>query len=411
MRAVPGQLDQRALASRIRTGDRSRREQIAGPERCAVHGRVRQLLRHRPVEAGVRPRDDRAGELDLELDVETPVCGNAQVGERLGILRRGRHEPVFQERKRRDPRRDRGRERLSEEGTERLVLPRLDVARAPVVDQNDSEHVLAEVGGRNGHPERAADADDEPELELDVELSARPEARLRIVGPSRLPARPDDRCSSYDDGARTAVIADWKVAPVRQGADPRRGGRGVRGWWRARATSRSPRSRRRGTGDARSPRRVERPRGRSRPASQYGRARPPTRLPAARNAFRLGWENTASRPLAVRSRIPPRPGSRREARLRRPRRRRIRRLRSQRQHPQRLELLDRLEEAAAEGRVDRARARRSSSRRVWQVERCGSKERRMVDRAHRQGNACILGRAHKEDVRRAAAQEDSPAFR
>ena len=168
----------------------------------------------------------------------------------------------------------------------------------------------------------------------------------RALSPARTAGRPvfllrrrcpHGRDSRLEGGASSA------------GADPRRGGRGVRGWWRARATSRSPRSRRRGTGDARSPRRVERPRGRSRPASQYGRARPP-RACRRRNAFRLGWENTASRPLAVRSRIPPRPGSRREARLRRPRRRRIRRLRSQRQHPQRLELLDRLEEAAAEGR-------------------------------------------------------------
>ena len=306
MRAVPGQLDQRALASRIRAGDRPRREQIAGPERCAVHGRVRQLLRHRPVErAGVRPRDDRSGQLDLELDVEPPVRGHAQVGERLRILCRRRHESVLQERERRDPRRDGGRERLSEEGTERLVLPRLDVARAPVVDEHDSEHVLAEVGGRNRHPERAADADDEPELELDVEPSTRPEARLRIVGPFRLAAGPDDRCSSDDDGARTAVIADRKVAPVRQ--------QRIRIRAEEASEVRGVLERRVEVDVVADPEREVHGRlvERNDLVAALDQLRDtaerslPGRLPAARNAFRLGWEKTASRPLAARSRIPP----------------------------------------------------------------------------------------------------------
>ena len=56
-------------------GDRPGSEQVAGRDRRAVHGRMRELLRHRPVEAAcVRPRDDRAAELDLELDVERPVA-------------------------------------------------------------------------------------------------------------------------------------------------------------------------------------------------------------------------------------------------------------------------------------------------------------------------------------------------
>ena len=72
-------------------GDRPGGEQVAGRDRRAVHRRVRELLRHRPVEAAcVRARDDRAAELDLELDVERPVALGAEVRQRLGILRRRR---------------------------------------------------------------------------------------------------------------------------------------------------------------------------------------------------------------------------------------------------------------------------------------------------------------------------------
>ncbi len=101
-------------------------------------------------------------------------------------------------------------------GTKRLVLPGLDVPRAPVVDENDTEDVLAKRRGGDRPTERAADADDEPELELDVEPSARAEARLGIVGPLRLAARPHDWCSADHDGACPAVVPDRKVTPVRQ---------------------------------------------------------------------------------------------------------------------------------------------------------------------------------------------------
>ena len=82
-----------------------------------------------------------------------------------------------------------------EEGAERLVLPRLDVPRAPVVDEHDAEDVVAERGARDGGAERAPDADDEAELELEVEAPARAEARLGLVG----------RFSSAPHGRATGV--------------------------------------------------------------------------------------------------------------------------------------------------------------------------------------------------------------
>ena len=59
----------------------------------------------------------------------------AQVGERRGLLRRGADAAVEDGLQRRDPRGHRGRERLGQERPQRAVLPRLQVARAPVVDQ------------------------------------------------------------------------------------------------------------------------------------------------------------------------------------------------------------------------------------------------------------------------------------
>ena len=73
--AVPRELDERALGSRLAP------EIVPDAKRSPVRidapfdRGVGELLRHRPVErARVRARDDRARELDLELDVERPVA-------------------------------------------------------------------------------------------------------------------------------------------------------------------------------------------------------------------------------------------------------------------------------------------------------------------------------------------------
>ena len=57
---------------------------------------------------------------------------------------------------RHDPRRDRRRKILREERTERLILPRLDVARRPVVDETQAEDVSLRLIERNRRAERVA---------------------------------------------------------------------------------------------------------------------------------------------------------------------------------------------------------------------------------------------------------------
>src|SRR5687767_3647703 len=132
-----------------------------------------ELLGGVPVEAArVRAGDDGAVELDLEVDVERPLLGRAQVREWLGILRWTGHPG--QRVQRRHPGAYRRREGLAQERAERLVLPALDVARAPVVDEHEAEDVLgrprdrdrlAELGGRP--------AGDEAQLELYVKTLGR----------------------------------------------------------------------------------------------------------------------------------------------------------------------------------------------------------------------------------------------
>src|SRR5262249_26831212 len=63
--------------------------------------------------------------------------------------------------------------------------------------------------------ERAPDAHDEAELELEVEALARAEAR-RLVRRLRLATRPRHRRPTDHDRPRAAVIADRKMAPVRE---------------------------------------------------------------------------------------------------------------------------------------------------------------------------------------------------
>src|SRR5258707_1351723 len=60
-----------------------------------------------------------------------------------------------------DPRRDSRRKTLREEGTERLILPALEVARRPIVEQTKAEQVIFGIGDRDGLAEWVALADEE----------------------------------------------------------------------------------------------------------------------------------------------------------------------------------------------------------------------------------------------------------
>ena len=103
----------------------------------------------------------------------------------------------------------RGRKVLGEERPQRLVLPRLDVARRPVVQQAESEDPRRRLGGGHRRAERVAAAEKDAEFEFVVE---RPR-HARIPAPMQpggadLAARAPHRRSRHDDRRGAAVISD-----------------------------------------------------------------------------------------------------------------------------------------------------------------------------------------------------------
>ncbi len=120
-----------------------------------------------------------------------------------------------------DPRRHRGGEGLAEERAEGHVLPGLDVAGGPVVEQTQAEDVVAVGVERHGPAPLGGDADDEADLGLDVQPHGRAEDGSGVRGRLALPGGAHHVGAGHHDGAGAAVVTDRQVLPV--------GGQGVRG--------------------------------------------------------------------------------------------------------------------------------------------------------------------------------------
>ena len=88
-------------------------------------------------------------------------------------------------------------------GPERLVLPRLDVARAPVVDEHDAEDVVAERRGRRrARPSVLPTPTTKPSSSSMSSRRLGPKRGRLVRGRLRLAARAHDRRAADDDGAR-----------------------------------------------------------------------------------------------------------------------------------------------------------------------------------------------------------------
>ncbi len=160
--------------------------------------------------------------VDRDGDPQVVAAGLVLLGVRVvevgqqcvGALRR-RHPRLVQGVQRRDPRRHRRGERLAEERAEGDVLPCLDVARGPVVEQAQPEDVLAEVAQRHRAARLGRHAHHEADLGLDVQADGRAEDGSGVGGPLALPARAHDVRPGHHDRAGPAVVADRQVLPVR----------------------------------------------------------------------------------------------------------------------------------------------------------------------------------------------------
>ena len=108
------------------------------------------------------------------------------------------------------------REILAEKRPERLVFPRLHVARRPVVEQTKSENMRGCLADRHGFAERRRRADIHAELELEIHVARWPVARRLLVLPFALALRALHRRAADAHRRGAAVIGDRHVFVVRQ---------------------------------------------------------------------------------------------------------------------------------------------------------------------------------------------------
>ncbi len=76
------------------------------------------------------------------MNVEREIVFPAQVRQRLGILRRQRFSEWLKRVERNDPGRNAGAKVFRQKWAKRLIFPRLNVARTPVIHQNKTEDVI-----------------------------------------------------------------------------------------------------------------------------------------------------------------------------------------------------------------------------------------------------------------------------
>ena len=94
-----------------------------------------------------------------------------QIGQGLRILLRAFNPERLQRQKRHHPGRDGCGEVLSQEGSERLILPALDISGAPVIDKNQAEDMVGRRFDRNRLAQRTAGSDEETHFKLKVQVA------------------------------------------------------------------------------------------------------------------------------------------------------------------------------------------------------------------------------------------------
>ena len=121
----------------------------------------------------------------------------AQVLERFGVLAHRRALEGAQGIERDQPRADRRGEGLAGEGTERLVLPCLDVAGRPVVEQDEARHVaFGRLSLRDYYPQLTqAERDEREEFAVEACYAMRDRFQAEEVW-ERL-GLPVDECARY----------------------------------------------------------------------------------------------------------------------------------------------------------------------------------------------------------------------
>ncbi|SPE17970.1 exported hypothetical protein [Candidatus Sulfotelmatomonas gaucii] len=224
-------LKQAALGARAGTGDGAGGEQVAGLQIAAIARVVRDQLRNRPIEIAQISAAQHHGRCacllhlrGLEINLEGKIDSVAICSRRAQISKRGWiafgafecgnaiWRQCFQ---RNNPGRDGCGEVLRKKRTERLVLPRLDVACRPVVDEAQAEDVLLGFGDRNRLTQRVGRTDEDAHFQFVVEPVRRSENRFCALR-FDLAAWPADLSTAHDDRRSSAVIPDRNIFVIRE---------------------------------------------------------------------------------------------------------------------------------------------------------------------------------------------------
>ncbi len=157
-------------------------------------------------------------EPNLDRDAIRPAV-RAQVRQRLRVpaLPRRRGAPEGRQRLACDhPGRNRGGEVLGQERPERLILPRLNVPRGPIVQQANAEQMLFRFRDRDGFAHRASWPEKRAELHLIVKAPRRRIDRWPRGVFGDLSPGAADRCPADHDRRAAPVIGDGHPLVVRQ---------------------------------------------------------------------------------------------------------------------------------------------------------------------------------------------------
>ncbi len=114
-----------------------------------------------------------------------------------------------------DPWGDGGRKIFREKRAQRLVLPGLDIARRPVVEQAKAENMLFSTIDVDRFAEVVAWADENTDFEFIVHALAWTEAGLFGIWRLGLAKRSSDIAARHDDRRAAAMVTDWNPPVVR----------------------------------------------------------------------------------------------------------------------------------------------------------------------------------------------------
>src|ERR1043166_3265661 len=221
IRAPPGQFEHAAARFLRQSANGSARQQIAGLKVASIDGVMGELLRDAPVKIlEIRARD-RVGrghggglQTRFQLDVVGEIFRGPQVGQGLGILRRERFSERFERLPRHDPGRDAPAENFRPERGGRVIFPGLQIARTPVIHQNEAENVIRGAIDRNWLAQGIARSDKERGFQLVIKAAARPENRRWRIGRLDLAMGPPHLRTTRDNRTGAAVIRNREPFPV-----------------------------------------------------------------------------------------------------------------------------------------------------------------------------------------------------